>query len=123
MCKDAWIKSGKNRFAFKESEDFTNLITQIARNVFLDKTIEVDNNNLVADNEQWLQGEILSAIFKERWFAFITAKECDGNVYFYQRSYSGPVRNLIPGQKVRFLVAAKKENGEMRYHATKVELL
>ena len=123
MCKDAWIKSGKNRFAFKESEDFTNLITQIARNVFLDKTIEVDNNNLVADNEQWLQGEILSAIFKERWFAFIKAKECDGNVYFDQRSYSGPVRNLIPGQKVRFLVAAKKENGEMRYHATKVELL
>lgn len=118
-----WVKSGKSEFAIKDSKEFTDLITQNAREVFVNKTSQLDTADVVINKQQWLEGEILSTIFKERWFAFIKTSECDENVYFDKRSYKGPERNLVPGKKVRFLLDSKKENNEILYFATKVEIL
>lgn len=107
----------------KDSKEFTDLITQNAREVFVNKTSQLDTADVVINKQQWLEGEILSTIFKERWFAFIKTSECDENVYFDKRSYKGPERNLVPGKKVRFLLDSKKENNEILYFATKVEIL
>ena len=120
---DELIKSGKSEFAIKDSKEFTDLITQNAREVFVNKTSQLDTADVVINKQQWLEGEILSTIFKERWFAFIKTSECDENVYFDKRSYKGPERNLVPGKKVRFLLDSKKENNEILYFATKVEIL
>src|SRR5699024_5923925 len=66
-----WVKSGKSEFAIKDSKEFTDLITQNAREVFVNKTSQLDTADVVINKQQWLEGEILSTIFKERWFAFI----------------------------------------------------
>lgn len=121
--KAEWIRLGRSEFAIKDSKEFTDVITQIAREVFVNKTTQLDSDDTVINNEQWLHGEILSTKFREHWFAFIKTSECDANVYFDKRSYNGPERSLIPGKKVRFLVNVKKENGEILYFATKVEIL
>ena len=118
-----WVKSGKSKFAIKDSKEFTDLITKNAREVFVNKTSQLDTADIEINKQQWLEGEILSTIFKGRWFAFIKTSECDENVYFDKRGYKGPERNLVPGKKVRFLLDSKKENNEILYFATKVEIL
>lgn len=122
-CRTSWINSGKSQFAIKDSKDFTDLTTQYARDIFVNKTLQIENDNAINESEQWLLGEILSVKFRERWFGFIKANECDENVYFDKRSYKEQERNLIPGKKVRFLVDTKVENNEKLYFATKVEIL
>ncbi|WP_297182503.1 hypothetical protein, partial [uncultured Phocaeicola sp.] len=118
-----WVKSGKSKFAIKDSKEFTDIVTKNAREVFVNKTSQLDTFDIEINKQQWLEGEILSTIFKERWFAFIKTSECDENVYFDKRSYKGLERNLVSGKKVRFLLDSKKENNEILYFATKVEIL
>jgi HPt (histidine-containing phosphotransfer) domain-containing protein/cold shock CspA family protein len=122
-CKSEWINSGGNKFAIKDNKDFTKLTTEIAREIFVNKTIKLEDKALcVLKEDQWLVGEILSVKFNtNNWFAFIKTDEYDENVYFDHRNYKGQERNLVPGKKVRFLIDSKKEGNETLYFATKVE--
>lgn len=120
-CQTEWINSGGSKFVMKDSKDFTDLMTNIAREVFVAKTIQIDDNNTV-NEERWLRGEVLSVKFKDNWFAFIKTDECEENVYFDKRSYVGPERSLIPKTKVRFLMNTKNDNNGLKYFATKVEI-
>lgn len=61
-----WVKSGKSEFAIKDSKEFTDLITQNAREVFVNKTSKLDTVDIIINKQQWLEGEILSAIFKKK---------------------------------------------------------
>ena len=37
-----WVKSGKSKFAIKDSKEFTDIVTKNAREVFVNKTSQLD---------------------------------------------------------------------------------
>ena len=122
-CKSEWINSGKSKFAIKDNKEFTELSTKIARDVFVNKTVKLEDKAPISKMNQWSFGVILSVKFKNSWFAFIKTDECEGNVYFDHKSYKGQIQHLVPGKKVRFLIDSKREGSETLYFASKVEFI
>lgn len=122
-CKSQWIDLGYNKFAIKDTKEFTEFSTKIAREVFLNKIVSLDDNTTDIPNTNWLFGQILFVKFNNNWFGFIKSDDYEENVYFDKRSYDGLERNLIPKKNVRFLIGSKKEDKDTLYFATKVELI
>lgn len=104
-----WVKSGKSEFAIKDSKEFTDLITQNAREVFVNKTSQLDTADVVINKQQWLEGEILSTIFKERWFAFIKTSECDEMFILIKEVIKGRKGTLYQGKKFAFYLILKRK--------------
>ena len=122
QCEQKWISMGKSRYAMKDTKDFTDELTRICREIFVNKTQSIENTPQHKP-EKWFNGKILSYINKNKWFAFIKSKAFDNNVYFDTKSYKGEVRKLVPGQECRFTVSSDIRKGEDAVRATKVELV
>lgn len=122
QCEQTWISKGKSSHAMKDTKEFTDELTCICREIFVNKTLELNKMN-DQEPEKWCHGQILSYINKDKWFAFIKSKYFDENIYFDQRSYKGETRKLLPGQDCRFIVSSKIKNGEKIFFAKQVELL
>lgn len=122
QCEQKWISMKKSRYAMKDTKDFTDELTRICREIFVNKTQSIENAPQHKP-EKWFNGKILSYINKNKWFAFIKSEAFDNNVYFDTKSYKGEVRKLIPGQECRFTVSSDIRKGEDAVRATKVELV
>lgn len=121
-CEKEWTSKGKSPNGMKDTKEFTDELTRICREVFVNKTIIIDDQtNLIS--KKWYYGKILSYINKTKWFAFIKSSSFEDNVYFDVRGYEGDVRRLIPNQECKFQVALKKYHGEKVFYADKVELI
>ncbi len=121
-CEQKWISGGKSRYGMKDNKEFTNELTCICREIFVNKTETIENISLNTP-EKWFNGRILSYRERVGWFAFIKSKDFENNVYFDKKSYRGEVRKLVPGQKCRFTVSSKIIKGEEAFCAVKVELV
>lgn len=121
LCEQEWKSEGKSPNGMKDIKDFTDKLTHICREGFVNKTLDIENNN--SAKSEWYQGTILSFINKTPWFAFIKSESFEDNVYFNQGGYSDDIRKLIPKRKCRFLVAPRSAEKETVFYATKVELL
>ena len=118
-CEQEWLSKGKSPNGMKDTKEFTDELTRICREIFVNKTIKMDKQEIPV-TEKWYQGKILSFVNKEPWFAFIKSSSFEDNVYFDKRVYEGDVRKLIPKQECKFLVGSKMIHGEKVFYATKV---
>ena len=118
-CEQEWLSKGKSPNGMKDTKEFTDELTRICREIFVNKTIKMDKQEIPV-TEKWYQGKILSFVNKEPWFAFIKSSSFEDNVYFDKRVYEGDVRKLIPNQECKFLVGSKMIYGEKVFYATKV---
>lgn len=119
-CEKEWVSKGNSRFVIKESNDFVEELTILSREIFVNKTVALKN---LDTEENWIEGNILSYLHRDSWYAFIISPACDDNVYFDRRAFSGNVRKLIPGQKCKFILSSKIVDKEEQFFATKVELI
>lgn len=123
-CKSEWIQSGKSKYSIKDNKEFTEQLNRTAREVFVNKKINLEEDTNVLEKERWLYGNILFVKYvKKHWFAFIKTDDCTENVYFDSKSYTGQERYLVPGTAVRFVMTSKFEKDEKLYFATKVEVV
>lgn len=120
QCERIWASKGKSQHGMKDTKEFTDELTRVCREVFVNKTMDIE---ACSNHERWFTGRILSYINKDKWFAFIQSKDFENNVYFNNTSYNGDVRKLIPGQKCRFTVSSKDAKEEEAISAAKVELI
>ena len=124
-CRSEWVKSGKSKFSIKDNIEFTEHLTRIARELFVNRTTNLEGSSskpFIEEDEQWLYGKVLSVIHKEaHWFAFIKTDDCDENVYFDNRSCKE--QNIKQGTAVRFLMDSASVKAGTRYFATKVEIV
>ena len=120
QCEQIWVSKGKSRYGMKDTKEFTDELTRVCREIFVNKTMSIEEVRL--NHERWFTGKILSYINKDKWFAFIQSKDFENNVYFNCTSYKDDVRKLIPGQKCRFTVLSKDVKDEEAVSAAKVEL-
>ena len=121
-CKNEWEKMGKNRYAIKDTKDFTEFLCCKSREKFVNKTLSIDNNEeFIAPNTEWKEGKILTVKIKEgKWFAFISVDNNSSNVYFDDRAYKGDFNKLLPKVKVRFIQGKNRSN---EYFAKQVQIL
>lgn len=122
QCEQKWISIGKSRYGMKDTKDFTDELTCICREIFVNKTQNIEKLPQYI-HEKWFYGKILSYINKDKWFAFIKCKDFENNVYFDNKSYNSEIRKLVPGQKCRFTIPLDIAKGEEAVCATKVELI
>lgn len=114
--QEKWLSLGKSKYGIKESNEFTELLINEAREKYLAKTKPVKIEESVISKE----GEILNLIFKHGvWFGFIKRGPQYDNLYFDSRGYKGEVRELLPQQKVKFLTG----NGPRGEYAYEVEII
>ena len=123
QCVLEWEKQGKNRHAIKDNKEFTDLETVIARRVFVNKSKQIEVDTPHIPSRKWYIGEILCLKYDTFWFAFIKTSDLDENVYFDKRNFSGEVRKLVPGAKVKFTLATRNENENVQYYAPLVQLI
>lgn len=122
QCEHTWKSKGKSSYVMKDTKEFTDELTNICRKIFVNKSLELEDNNIHIP-EEWYNGKVLSYINRGKWFAFIQSKSFEENIYFDQRSYHGEVRKLFPGQECRFIVSSKVSNNEEVFYAKQVELI
>lgn len=120
-CESEWSSKGKSPNGMKDTKEFTDELTRICRELFVNKTLKIEDPT--DTTKKWYQGKILSFINKTPWFAFIKSASFEDNVYFDNRDYSGDVRNIIPNRECRFQVAVKSNHDEKLLYATKVEFI
>ncbi len=121
-CKNEWENMGKNRYAIKDTKDFTEFLSKKSREKFVNKTLSIDiNKELIPQNTEWKEGKILTIKIKEgKWFAFISVDNNSSNIYFDDRSYKGDFKKLLPKVKVRFIQEKNKNN---EYFAKHVQII
>ena len=122
QCEKQWSSMGKSRSGMKDTKEFTEELTRLCRDIFLNKiqNIEYEPQQIA---EKWFNGKVLSYINKDKWYAFIKSKDFENNVYFDNKSYKGEIRKLIPGQKCRFTISTDNAKSEDAVCALKVEIL
>ena len=121
QCEQEWVSKGKSQHGMKDNKDFTDELTRICRERFVNKARTLEKIRQPV-SEKWFEGTILSYINKDPWFAFIKSDDFENNVYFNEKSYIGEVRKLIPGQKCCFTISSKVVKGEKIISAVKVEI-
>lgn len=89
---EEWKKKGKSHHGIKDNHDFTNLLnTIISRRYFKGKQIET-----LKEETPEFTGKLLNFRIKNgHWFGLIKGKK--NNLYFDKRTFSGNIRDLVPG--------------------------
>lgn len=121
-CEKEWTAKGRSPNGIKDSKDFTEELTNLCRELFINQTLKIEDDQPINTNN-WFFGKINSFVNRQKWFAFIKSDTFKNNVYFDQRSFDDDLRELIPGQTCRFQVSSRTVNNKKVYYATKVELL
>ena len=115
-----WVKSGKSEFAIKDSKEFTDLITQNAREVFVNKTSQLDTADVVINKQQWLEGEIFVNNFLKKGGSHLSKRVNAMKMFILIKEViKGRKGTLYQGKKFAFYLILKKENNEILYFATK----
>lgn len=123
-CKTKWISQRNSQYVIKESKEFTDLLTRMAREILVEHNMSVEKTNAQEKAiSEWHYGAILKFVNSANWFAFIKSQECPENVYFDSRSFDGPVRNIVPNRPCKFIYEARLDKGVSKLFALKVTLL
>lgn len=115
---DIWTKQGGSIYAVKDRKDFTELMTIVASN-------HTNGNSVLSKTHQiWYYGRILR-FYNDRdgslWYAVVKPESGGRNLTFDARDYDGPVRAIIPGRRVKYIMRENKDTGVP--YAWKVEFI